>query len=322
MIITIRGERTRACEHLRRRCPAARHPTSGTTRETHRAWPRTPPATDPTRSGTHAACGAPRRHTMPSAQAVGKRGGGAGRTSVSQSLGLTGHFVRCTFAEGVAQVVEISEFSRKMARPAGFEPATPGLEGRKFPIWRKNTEQHGTKRNRKLGCVPCGSPATLCARPREGRERSWQAVDCPVTPRTEAETTDADAAAGHRRHPWPCAWRVGTGWRVRPRRRVRAPWAGGGPDGGRRAPRDRPHRGIIGRSWPAKSPLRGRYAAPTGRRRPPADPPIRTTRSIRPHRSSRLPVAPPHSASLSRPPERMWTDGRPPAATAKEGPIP
>ena len=19
---------------------------------------------------------------------------------------------------------------------------------------------------------------------------------------------------GHRRHPWPCAWRVGTGWRV------------------------------------------------------------------------------------------------------------
>ena len=47
--------------------PAARHPTSGTTRETHQAWPRTPPAIDPTRSGTHAACGAPRRHTMPSA---------------------------------------------------------------------------------------------------------------------------------------------------------------------------------------------------------------------------------------------------------------
>ena len=112
--------------------PAARHPTSGTTRETHRASPRTPLATGPARSGTHAMCGAPRRHTMPSAQAAGKRGIGAGRTSVSQSLGPTGHSVRCAFAEGVAKVGTIGEFSRKMARPAGFEPATPGLEGRAF----------------------------------------------------------------------------------------------------------------------------------------------------------------------------------------------
>ena len=74
--------------------PAARHPTSGTIRGTHRASPRTPPATGPTRSGIRAAYGAPRRHTMPSAQAVVKRGGGAGRTSVSQSWKVTGHFVR------------------------------------------------------------------------------------------------------------------------------------------------------------------------------------------------------------------------------------
>ena len=191
-------------------------------------------------------------------------------------------------------------------------------------------KKYGTTRNKaeqKLVCVRCGSPATLCARPREGRERSWQAVDCPVTPRTEAETTDSGAAAGHRRHPWPCAWRVGTGWRVRPRRRDRAPWAGGGPDGGRGArPETDAHRGIIGRSWPAKSPLRALLEAVT--RPPPAAVdrrPIRRsarTLSIRPHRSSRLPVAPAHSASLSRPPERMWTDGRPPAATAKEGPLP
>ena len=80
--------------------PAARHPTSGTTRETHQAWPQRPLATCPARSGTHAACGAPRRHTMPPAPAAGKRGGSAGRTSVSQSLGPTGHCVRCTFAEG------------------------------------------------------------------------------------------------------------------------------------------------------------------------------------------------------------------------------
>ena len=33
-----------------------------------------------------------------------------------------------------AHVGTIDVFTRKMARPAGFEPATPGLEGRKFPI--------------------------------------------------------------------------------------------------------------------------------------------------------------------------------------------
>ena len=58
-----------------------------------------------------------------------KRGGDAGRTSVSQSLGPTGHCVRCTFAEGVANVGTIGEFIRKVARPAGLEPATIGLEG-------------------------------------------------------------------------------------------------------------------------------------------------------------------------------------------------
>ena len=46
------------------------------------------------RSGMHAAYGVPRRHTMPSAPAVVKRGGVAWRTSVSQSSGLTGHFFR------------------------------------------------------------------------------------------------------------------------------------------------------------------------------------------------------------------------------------
>ena len=37
---------------------------------------------------------APRRHTMPSAPAAGKCGIGAGRTSVSQSWKVTGHFFR------------------------------------------------------------------------------------------------------------------------------------------------------------------------------------------------------------------------------------
>ena len=93
------AHRDRSPAHARVRAPsaavlAARHPTSGTTRETHRARPPPPPATGPTRSGTHAACRAPRRHTMPSAQAVVKRGGGARRTSVSQSWKVTGHFFR------------------------------------------------------------------------------------------------------------------------------------------------------------------------------------------------------------------------------------
>ena len=55
---------------------------------------RAGPTDGPARSGSHAAYGAPRRHTMPSAQAVVKRAGGARRTSVSQSWKVTGHFIR------------------------------------------------------------------------------------------------------------------------------------------------------------------------------------------------------------------------------------
>ena len=63
-------------------------------------------------------------------QATGSLAGiGAGRTSVSQSWKVTGHFFACTFASGAQAVGTISEFFRKMARPAGFEPATLGLEG-------------------------------------------------------------------------------------------------------------------------------------------------------------------------------------------------
>ena len=53
--------------------------------------------------------------------------------AVLQSANLWGRpvtFFACTFAPGAQAVGTISEFSRKMARPAGFEPATLGLEGR------------------------------------------------------------------------------------------------------------------------------------------------------------------------------------------------
>ena len=43
-----------------------------------------------------------------------------------------------------------------MARPAGFEPATPSLEGRKFPIRRYYPGQRGTKRDNGLVCVRSG----------------------------------------------------------------------------------------------------------------------------------------------------------------------
>ena len=108
----------------------ARRPASHVryTRETHRASRRTPAATGPARSGMHVAYGAPRRHTMPSAPAVVKRGVGAGRTSVSQSWKVTGHFFRLYLrpwypGSGHNQRILYG----KWRAPAGFEPATLGL---------------------------------------------------------------------------------------------------------------------------------------------------------------------------------------------------
>ena len=88
----------RVCLTLRTADPtttAARHPTSGTTRGTHRAGPHTPLATSPTRSGIRASV----RGSTTSHHAIG-----AGRRKArcwrgayfSQPIleGLTGHFVR------------------------------------------------------------------------------------------------------------------------------------------------------------------------------------------------------------------------------------
>ena len=204
----------------------------------------------------------------------------------------------------------IGEFPRKLARPAGFEPATPGLEGRLGEKTRNNTEQSGTKNW--FVCRVALLPHCVQDRVRDasGHGKRW-IVPSPHAPRRRRRTPAPMPATGATRGPVRGVW--GRGGGCRPRRRDRAPWAGGGPDGGRRAPGDR-------RASRDNGPLRGRYAAPTGR--PSTAGRSARTRSIRPHRSSRLPVAPAHSASLSRPPERMWTDGRPPAATAKEGPIP
>ena len=53
--------------------------------------------------------------------------------AVLQSANLWGRpvtFFACTFAPGAQAEGTISEFFRELARPAGFEPATLGLEGR------------------------------------------------------------------------------------------------------------------------------------------------------------------------------------------------
>ena len=79
-----------------------------------------------------------------------------------------------------------------------------------------------------------------------------------------------------------------------------------------------PRRGDSGsiaeHSIPGQPPTSSRSS-----RRPPirADP-------VDPCPTDRLgcPSPPAHSASLSRPPERGWPDGRPPAAATQEGPIP
>ena len=90
-----------------------------------------PPATGPARSGMHVAYGAP--PTSHHAIGAGPCEAGVG-LAVLQSANLWGRPVTlfaCTFASGAQAVGTISEFFRKMARPAGFEPATLGLEGQR-----------------------------------------------------------------------------------------------------------------------------------------------------------------------------------------------
>ena len=167
---------------------------------------------------------------------------------------------------GMLNVGTIGDFSRKVARPAGFEPATPGLEGRAF-------RSGGTTR---YNAVQSGTAGRFF-----GRFSGRFQVD---------------------------------------------------PGGGRAAVPDRRAQGRTGGKTDGPRPRRARAAAAHGPWRGPHPPPAAVdirpirrsarTRSIVSHRSPRLPVAPAHSASLSRPPERGWTDGRPSAAATQEGPIP
>ena len=136
--------------------------------------------------------------------------GGAGRTSVSQSSGLTGHCVRRTFAEGCAKVGTIGVFSRKMARPAGFEPATPGLEGRSGEKTRNNTEQSGTKNW--FVCRVALLPHCVQDRVRDasGHGKRW-IVPSPHAPRRRRRTPAPMPATGATRGPVRGCWGRGGG---------------------------------------------------------------------------------------------------------------
>ena len=144
------------------------------------------------------------------------------------SSGLTGHFLRSTFAEGVQKVGTIGEFFRKVARPAGLEPATIGLEGRKC-FTRNYAKQDGSfSHNGSFsGSIPgwppgrTGPPRRLAlARPTTGPRRAIPPPRPTPPPRRTKPPTPPRVASG----------------------------AGGGPDlwRGGRPETDAPH-GISGR---------------------------------------------------------------------------
>ena len=64
---------------------------------------------------------------MPSAQATGKRGGGAGRTSVSQSWKATGHFFRLHLRPWYPAVGTICRIWRESGAPGRIRTCDPRL---------------------------------------------------------------------------------------------------------------------------------------------------------------------------------------------------
>ena len=131
----------------------------------------------------------------------------------------------------------------KMARPAGFEPATPGLEGRSGEKTRNNTEQSGTESW--FVCRVALLPHCVQDRVRDasGHGKRW-IVPSPHAPRRRRRTRAPMPATGATRGPVRGCW--GRGGGCRPRRRDRAPWAGGGPDGGRpETDASRDHRPLM-----------------------------------------------------------------------------
>ena len=145
---------------------------------------------------------------------------------------------------GVANVGTLGEFSRKMARPAGFEPATPGLEGRLGEKIRNNTEQSGTKNW--FVCRVALLPHCVQDRVRDasGHGKRW-IVPSPHAPRRRRRTPAPMPATGATRGPVRGCWGRGGGCGRGGGFARRGPAVGLMAGGAR--PETDAHRGIIGR---------------------------------------------------------------------------
>ena len=109
-----------------------------------------------------------------------------------------------------AHVGKTHEFSRKMARPAGFEPATPGLEGRSGEKIRNNTEQSGTESWFVCRVAPLPHCVQDRVRDASGHGTRW-IVPSPHAPRRRRRTPAPLPATGATRGPVRGVWGRGGG---------------------------------------------------------------------------------------------------------------
>ena len=101
---------------------------------------------------------------------------------------------------GMLNVGTIGDFSRKVARPAGFEPATIGLEGRLGEKTRNNTEQSGTKNWFVCGLAMLSNGVQDRVRDASGPGKRW-IVPSPHVPRRRRRTPAPLPATGATRGP-------------------------------------------------------------------------------------------------------------------------
>ena len=146
---------------------------------------------------------------MPSAPAAVKRGW-RGAYFSQPIFGADRSLCSPHIRRGTLNVGTIGVFSRKMARPAGFEPATPGLEGRLGEKIRNNTEQSGTKNW--FVCRVALLPHCVQDRVRDasGPGKRW-IVPSPHAPRRRRRTLAPMLATGATRGPVRGVWGRGGG---------------------------------------------------------------------------------------------------------------
>ena len=145
---------------------------------------------------------------------------------------------------GMLTVGTIGVFSRKMARPAGFEPATPGLEGRFGEKTRNNTEQSGTKNWFVCGVALLPHCVQDRVRDASGHGKRW-IVPSTHAPRRRRRTPAPMPATGATRGPVRGCWGRGGGCGRGGGIARRGPAVGLMAGGAR--PETDAHRGIIGR---------------------------------------------------------------------------